>query len=154
MTGDKKVIDNLQTAAQILSHLAEQYRVDRLNTKKFGVKALSKCFKEWYKGSEKHLEILIDRLLYFGADPEYDAGEVAGADDVKEILDRASGLVYAALDQFEKFRRAAWDTVADYTPDIYEHAIKELEYQAFKIEREQDLLKLLGEPGYVAARLG
>ena len=33
----------------------------------------------------------------------------------------------------EAFRKAAWDTKADYTPDIYEHAIEALEKQAFKI---------------------
>jgi bacterioferritin (cytochrome b1) len=148
------VIDNLQTSCQMLAHLAEQYRVDKYQLKAMGLKWLAKRVKCWYAGSEKYLAQLIERLLYFDEDPEYDAGPVSGSDDIVELLTRASGLVYAAIEKLGEFRKAAWDAEADYTPDIYEHAICEFERQAKHIDRELALIAKLGEPGYIACRLG
>jgi bacterioferritin (cytochrome b1) len=150
---DKKTIANLQTAAQLLAHLAGQYQVDVRQLKAMGLKWLACRVKKWYAASEDHLRKVIDRLLYFDADPEYDAGAVSGADTVEEVLQRAQDLVYAAHEQLVKFRAQAWEAQADYTPDVYEHAIHDLEHQAFKIERERALIKKLGEPGYIGARL-
>jgi bacterioferritin (cytochrome b1) len=150
---NKKIIENLQTAAQMTSHLAGQFKVDCHQLRAMGLDWLANKFSKWKKESCKFNGQFLDRLLYFDTDPDYDIGSVAGADTISEILDRAGELVNAALDQFKQFRKDAWDAEADYTPDIYEHAIGCLEKQAYKIEREQELVKKLTEPAYVGARL-
>lgn len=150
---NKQIIEDLQSAAQMLAHLSAQYRVDVKNIKSMGLKWLAKLVKGWYHDTECYLDKINGRLLYFGVDPDYEIGEVAGADDIEEILKRAEALVYAAHDAFCDFRKSAWDAKADYTPDIYEHSIHSLEEQAFQIERELNLLKKLTEPGYIGARL-
>lgn len=148
-----QIIEDLQTTCQLLAHLAGQYQVDARQLKAMDLKWLAKCVKTFYQGSECFLRKFIDRILYFGKDPEYDAGTTAGSDSVEEILTRAGGLVYAAHDQLCEFRKRAWETKADYTPDIYEHAIHELEHQAIEIEKQLELLKTLGDAGYIGSRL-
>ncbi len=147
------VLDDLQTSCQLFAHLAGQYQVDRRQLKAMGLKWLACRVKDWYEGSEKYLRQFIDRLLYFDEDPEYDAGKTGGADSIDALLQRAQQLTYDAFEQLTVFRKRAWDARADYTADIYEHAICELEEQAVKIERERALIKKLGEPGYIGARL-
>lgn len=141
MKGDKSVIENLQTSAQMLATLAEQYRVDKHQLKDMGFKKLAKEVCCWYHKTEKHLGKIIDRLLYFETDPQYQPGEVAGSDTVQEILSRALELADGAREQFIEFRKAAWEVQADYTPDIFEHAIKMLECQVEDITEQQALLK-------------
>jgi bacterioferritin (cytochrome b1) len=148
-----QIIEDLQTSAQMLAHLAGQYQVDVQNLKCMGVKWVANHVRCWYKGSEEQLRRMIKRLFQFGVDPEYDAGAVAGADTIDEILDRAEGLVTAAHDQMCVFRYNAYQAKPDYTSDIYEHAIHELEHQLTHIERERELIKKMGEASYVGARL-
>jgi bacterioferritin (cytochrome b1) len=152
--GDEAIIENLQTGCQILSHLAEQYRVDARQLHAMGVGWLQDRIHCFYQKSERFLDKFIDRLLYFDTDPEYDAGKVTGADSITDILERDGALVYAALEQFWGFRKHAWDVQPDATTDLYEHAIQMLEKQAYKIERELGLIKEVGGEGsYIAARL-
>lgn len=153
MKANATVISNLQVSCGLMAHLAAQYQVDVRQLRVMGMGWLACRVKKWYGGSEQYLRKFIDRLLYFDTDPEYDAGAVSGAASIKALLQRDEDLVYKALDQLRTFRKAAWNVVADYTPDIYEHAIGELENQAFKIERELNLIAKLGENGYVASRL-
>jgi bacterioferritin (cytochrome b1) len=148
-----QVTENLQTACQIFAHLAGQYQVDKHQLHAMGLNWLASRIAKWKKGACCQLGIFIDRLLYFDTDPDYELGAVAGADSVDAILERAQGLVAAGLEQLVGFRKAAYEALADYTPDIYEHAIRELEKQAYKIERERSLIRKLGEPGYIGARL-
>jgi len=150
---NETIIENLQTGAQMLSHLAGQYRVDATQLNVMGLKWLAQRVKCWYKGTEEQLDKFHKRLLYFDTDPTYDIGAVEGIDSVDGLLEQAGSLVEAILEKFYAYRKAAWDALADYTPDVYEHAIQELEHQAKKIERERDLIKKLGEPGYIGARL-
>jgi bacterioferritin (cytochrome b1) len=60
---------------------------------------------------------------------------------------------YATLEFMEGARKRAWDTVADYTPDIYEHAIGAVEKIAYETEQQLNLIKEIGLPAYIAARL-
>lgn len=149
------VIDNLQAACELMAQLAAQYGLDARQFKALGVKWLAKRVKCWHKGSEKFLGQLIDRLLYFGEKPKYDVGSVTiGADTIDGVLAEELDLVGEAHDALVAYRKAAWNAEADYTPDIYEHAIGELEHQAKHIARERALIQKLGEAGYVGARLG
>src|SRR5271169_2403819 len=110
-----QIIEDLQTSAQMLAHLSGQYQVDVQNIKCMGVKWVSKHVRCWYKGSEDQLRKVLKRLFQFGVDPEYDAGSVAGADTIDEILERAEGLVTAVHDQMCGFRLAAFNAKPDYT---------------------------------------
>jgi len=150
---NSQIIDDLQTSAQMLAHLAGQYQVDVQNVKVMGVKWLAKHLRCWYGGSEDQLRKIIKRLFQFGVDPEYDAGSVAGASTLDEILERAEALVTAVHDQMCGFRYRAYEAKPDYTSDLYEHAIHELEHQLTHIERERELIKTVGNAGYISARL-
>ena len=150
------IIENLQTGAQMLSHLAGQYRVDVTQLKVMGLKWLASRVKDWQKATEFQICKFHKRLLYFETDPAYDIGAVEGIESVDGLLEQAGGLVQAILDQFYDYRKAAWDARADYTPDVYEHAIQELEHQAMKIERERSLIVETAKPKegpYIGARL-
>jgi bacterioferritin (cytochrome b1) len=151
---NQKVIDNLQTSCELMAHLASQYDVDVRQLKALGVKWLARRAKCWHQGSEKYLGQFLDRLFYFGESPEYNAGDVAAADTIDSLLERDLELVGAAHDALADFRKAAWDAEADYTPDVYEHAIGELEHQEKHILRERELIAKLGENAYIACRLG
>ena len=148
-----QVIQDLQTSAQLMAHLAGQFQVDVRLLHAMGLGWLQKRFKKFYKLSEDQLREFIDRILYYGEDPEYDAGKSSGAASVSEILQRARDLVYAAHEEFSGFRKAALEASGDYTTDVFEHAIGDLECMAYKLERELALIKTLGEPGYIGARL-
>jgi bacterioferritin (cytochrome b1) len=148
------VIDNLQSSCEMMAHLAAQYELDCRQLKALGVKWLAKRVKCWHKGSEKYLRQFIDRLLYFEEAPGYNAGAVTTVASIDAVLERDLALVDAAHEALTGFRSAAWKAEADYTPDIYEHAIGELEHQAKHIARERALIAKLGEPGYIGARLG
>jgi len=141
MKGDKQTIDNLQSAAQMLATMAEQFRIDELVLKDLGFKKLSKRACSWYYAAEKYLEKMIDRLTFFETAVKYATDEVSAADNVDETLARALTLSMNALTQFKAYRKAAWDVDADYTPDIYEHTIKMLEKQAEDIAEQQSLIK-------------
>ena len=147
---NQTVVDNLQTACQLMAHLAGQYQIDVRSLKAYGLKSLSKCIRNGYGDAEEYLRQFIDRLLYFGELPTYNAGIVAALAEPEDILKRAKGLVYDGLDKFHGFRKQAWEAEADYTCDIYEHAVHMLEKQAIKIDRE---LKNLGVEGYLGASL-
>ena len=151
--GNQKVIDNLQESCALMAHLAAQYKLDALQLKALGVKWLAKHAKCWHHGSGKFLAQFVTRLLYFEESPSYDPGEVSTADTIEALLKRDLDLVNSAHETMAGFRKAAWDAEADYTPDIYEHAVGELEHQAKHIARELGLIAKLTEPGYIAARL-
>jgi bacterioferritin (cytochrome b1) len=152
--GNQKVIDNLQTSCELFAHLAAQYNLDVHQLKMLGVKWLAHRAKCWHKGSGKFLGQFVDRLLYFDEAPSYEPGEITTAESVDALLERDLDLVNAAHEALTGFRKDAWNAEADYTPDVYEHAIGELEHQAKHIARERALIQKLTEPGYIAARLG
>lgn len=150
---DKATGATLQAACATMAHLAAQYRLDRRQLKAIGLDWLACRVGKWYSASEHHQDKFIDRLLYTGNAPAYDTGSVTTAPSVTGLLQRASTLVYAALDQFVGFRKSAWETRADGVTDLFEHAVQELEHQAVKIEREVALIGKIGENDYIASRL-
>jgi hypothetical protein len=153
MDADKQTVKNLQDSAQRLASLAGQYQIDVRWLKALGLGWLACYFKKWYGSTEDQLRIFVDRLLYIEAPVSYQAGKVTTPDDLATLLSDREKTVYDILDAFKDYRKASWDIEADYTPDIYEHAIRELEKQAVKLARERKLLEKLTEPGYIGARL-
>lgn len=150
---DPSIIKNLQTSCQIFAALAGQYQVDVEHLGAAGLGWLKHCVKKWYVGSECFLRKFIKRLDKFGVSAIYDPGSTVAYTDVASMLNRQYAAVSAAHASLVGFRKSAWDVESDYTPDIYEHAIGELEHQICKIYREIQLVKQLGEPGYIGARL-
>lgn len=154
--GSPQVVADLQTGAALLAHLAGQFKVDKVNLKVMGLKWLARRAAKWHHISGDQLCILTKRLFQFGVNPEYDAGTVNGADTVSEILNRAQKLVTDAHDQFCAFRKTAYEAKTDYTSDILEHVIQDLEHILTHVEREQALILKTREPlegAYVGSRL-
>jgi len=150
---DKATVANLNTTAQALAHLAMQFRADVRQLNAMGLGWLQCRVKKWYSTSESHLDIFLDRILYFDTDPTFDVGSVVGMSSVPDLLTRIQQWITDVLQQAKKFRRAAYDADPDYTSDLYEHLIRDFEKIAYKIERELRLIKQLGEAGYIGARL-
>ena len=153
MATDPTVVKNLQTSCAVLAHMAEQFRVDEKNLKNMDLDWLAARVDKWYGKAECHLGKFIKRLLYYGVDPKYDCGSVTNAADVESLLKSALAMSSAALDQFNEFRQQAWEAKAGYLPDLYEHAIDDLEHIVYKAQRELKLIDGLTEPGYIGARL-
>lgn len=148
------VTDALQVTANNLAQIIEQSRVDARQLKANDYGFLAKLAKCWYEYAEKHLKIVIDRLIDYGLDPAYSVSQVAGFKDVTSFLGRTEKSFESALEQVETARRISWDAQAGYTTDIYEHIVRDLEEAAEKVEREMFLLKKLGgEAAYLAARM-
>ncbi len=146
---DKSIADNLLIAGQMLAQMSEQFAADVAQLDEKKVVYLKKLVKCWYRKVEEQRQIVGERLLEFGVDPKYQIGEVASTDAIGDILERAEQLVTAAHQKFCEYRKAAWNIVADYTPDIYEHAIRKLEKILGDVENEQELLEAYGDKGYL-----
>ena len=154
MQADLTIIANLQATCQMLASQSGQYAVDVCQLKAMDLDWLACRVKKWRACCDEQLDIFVKRLLYFGQDPIYQPAPISGFTDVTTFLDRTLVAVSAAFDQSCAFRKQAWETRADYVPDIYEHLVGCLEKQIFKIERELRLIKALGgESQYIAARL-
>jgi hypothetical protein len=147
------IIADLQESCQMFASLAGQYQVDVVHLHAAGLGWLQKRVKKWYMGSEDFLRKFIKRLDKFGVSAIYQADVTVEFTDASAMLNRQYKAVSAAHEMMVKYRENAWKVEADYTPDIYEHAIEELESQICAIYREQTLVKQLGLPGYIGARL-
>lgn len=153
MDADKLVLDDLQKACGTLSSLKEQYRVDAKWLKVQDIEYVASCVKDWYKDAEKHLGIFIKRLLYYDEQPVYPTAPTQSNTTVEALLTREYHAAYRALDFFNDARLRAWEKKAGYTPDEFEHAIRDMEYAVFAMDRELKLIKKLGEKDYIGARL-
>jgi bacterioferritin (cytochrome b1) len=157
MDASKTTITNLQSSAQRLASLADQFQLDARWVKAMGVKWLAHHIDKWHEQAERHSQIFIDRLFYIELAVSYQPDEVSAPSlnngTVEAVLLSEQKLVASALDAFMGYRKAAWDEQADYTPDLYEHAIECLEKQSVKLARDLRLLGKLTEPGYIGARL-
>jgi bacterioferritin (cytochrome b1) len=153
MKTDETVIANLQTTCAVLSHMKEQFTIHKLALCSMDLDWLAHRVHCWHKKASHHERIFIKRLLYYGADPEFVCGSVKKLDDVESVLNDCLSMSASALAQFTSFRKQAWEALADYTTDRYEHVIEDMEKISFKAQRELNLINDLGQPGYVGARL-
>ena len=157
MDASKQTITNLQASAQILASLADQFQMDARWVKALGVKWLAQHIHGWHEKAECQSMIFLDRLLYIEVPISFQPDKVTapamGSGTIAGILRAEQGLVDKALTTFADYRSAAWEEQADYTPDLYEHAIECLEKQSVKLARELRLLAKLDEPGYIGARI-
>jgi bacterioferritin (cytochrome b1) len=148
-----EVITSLQESAGEVAHLVETYRVYRKCMKNIGAKPLASDIKGFYKGSEDQLGKLLKRIIFYEQTPTFSVGKITGSDSIGVVLGNCMQRVTYLLSVLYKNRRAAWDAKADYTADIYEHAVLEFEGQLVKIRREKKLLAELGEKGYMGAQV-
>jgi len=147
------VIANLQEACQLLARLAGQHQIDVRTLKAMDLDWLKCRFKGFYGKAECHLRILLDQLLYFGTDPKYNVGEVTAYSSLEALLTGSQAASFAIFEKLCEFRKTAWDFRADYVPDLYEHAIRDIYKEYVKLTREIALFKKLGEPNYIGSRL-
>lgn len=155
MTIDKKVTDGLNMMAQMLTRLAMQYRLSKINCKVMNLNWLACEFKAPYKEVECHLDYVLKRLFKYEVDPDFTVGDVSGADSITHILETLHDLVSAAFDHATEQRLETLKVAAaGYTTDCYEHIIRDLEGQITFLDQQLNLIKVLKEPGYISARLG
>jgi bacterioferritin (cytochrome b1) len=150
---DPKVIADLQSSCAMLATAAEQYRVDCKALKAIDLDWLAHKVKGWYSDSECHLELMLKRLFAFDADPSYTVGKVGSGGNVTDLLQRSLKGAQAMFDAFCTFRKNSWNARADSVPDLYEHAVQDIEKWIICIERELKLIEGMGLPGYIGSRL-
>lgn len=133
--------------------MAEQLRSDRASLKSIDLDWLRLRMSKWKHKAKHHLNIMLERLVLCGEDGKYSPGSVASGGTIQTVLARnlvaANALRMAMCDS----RKAAWGIIADGLPDIYEHAIQDMEAMIGEIETQQRLIIQLGPDGYVSARL-
>lgn len=152
MKADPKVLADLQTTCGILATIAEQYRVDGYQIRNLGLKDLGhKFYPHWHQAIECHLNGAIKQLLNFGADPNYQIGSITTAADVRTLIQRDSEMLNRAFAALCGFRAAAWSIRADYVPDLYEHAIDEVQHQINKLEQWLRLIAGIGPGDFIGA---
>jgi len=151
---DPKVIGDLLASCGQLATIAEQYRLDGYALRNAGLKDLGRKFyaeQSWHQDIETHLNLFIKQLLNFESDPNYTVGPVATGGDVSLLLRRNLAAIYGAFNAMCERRAFAWDTRADAVPDLYEHAIKEVQHQINKIERYLRVVDGIGVKDFVGA---
>ena len=153
MKADPKVISDLQSAAQMLATAAEQYRVDKRQLKGIDLDWLAHKVGHWYDDAECHLGIVLKRLIMFDTDPSYTVGKVAGGGNVTDLLSRSLKGAQGLFDALCQYRKNAWNIRADGVPDVYEHAVQDVEKWIVCIERELKLIAGMGLPAYIGSRL-
>lgn len=153
MKGNPGTIKNIQSTAQALTVLVEQYRVDSHQASYKGLKWLENCFKGCYDSSEKQLSIFIDRLLFYETDPSYAIGAISGTSKIKDMLTRNKDAAMALFTDVKKYRVAAYEADPDYTTDLFEHLIRCLEEHIETLSMELELLAALGDSAYTLSRI-
>ncbi len=153
MPADPTIIAGLNGTCAMLSHLCNQLAVYKTNISKFGLDWLACKLGKKCGCVEDQLSIFVKRIFYYREDPEFEIGTVKGADSVTEILNDSLSLVNAVLDFAVEQRKVAWGIRADYTPDLYEHLICDMEKAEYFFEQQLNLITMMTEPAYVGARL-
>ena len=154
MKADPKVIGDMMASCGQLATMCEQYRVDGYAIRNLGLKNLGrKFYPKWHQALECHLNAIIKQVFDFSEDVSYTLLPAQSGGDIRALFTRdltALGQLFLALCAR---RKAAWDLRADYVPDLYEHAIDDVQSQINHIERWQRVIAGIGPGGFVGALL-
>lgn len=155
MKGNEIVIANLMDAAAGEAHIALQLKLDARVMKAFGVKSVASKLGAMAGDSEDYLhKQIVRRLLALGSDAQYDAGTITSGDPVSAILKNALALITDLATKYEGYCKQAWDVDDDETRNIYEHLIKWHNKSIVWLERQINLIDVVGgDAQYVSAKI-
>ena len=147
------MVQDLRTACGILATIAEQYRIDGYGMRFLGLKELGrKFYPGWHQDIECHLNLFIKQILRFEDDPLYPIGALqAGAADIRGVLRRDREAATSAFNALCAMRTRAWNVRADRVPDLFEHAVDEVQHQVEKLEQIERIVAGIGPADFVGA---
>ena len=149
---DPKVIGDLLATCGQLAGMQEQYRVDSYAIRNLGLKNLGrKFYPKWHQALECHLNRIIKQVFAFEENPSYQMLPAQSGGDIRAMFTRDLTALRQMFLALCARRKAAWDLRADYVPDLYEHAIADVQAQIEHIERWMRLIEGIGPGGFVGA---
>jgi bacterioferritin len=150
MLRDPKVVEHLNTHLTNELTAINQYFLHARTLEHWGVTKLGK--KEYDESIEemKHADSLIQRILFLGGLPNVQRmNQIAVGETVEEILQSDMRLEEKALGDLRE-AIAYCESVRDYVSrDLLAHILEDEEEHADFIERQFDLIKLIGIERYI-----
>jgi bacterioferritin len=150
MQGDRQVIDFLNKA--LLNELTaiNQYWLHYRMLEHWGVKKLADYERHESIDEMKHADTLSERILFLDGLPNFQAlGKLRIGESVEEILKADLALEYDALPLLKE-AIAHCEAVRDYiSREIFERILESEEEHVDFLEKQFDLIKLMGIQNYI-----
>jgi bacterioferritin len=150
MRGDQQVIDFLNKA--LLNELTaiNQYWLHYRMLEHWGVKKLADYERHESIDEMKHADTLSERILFLDGLPNFQAlGKLRIGESVEEILKADLALEYDALPLLKE-AIAHCEAVRDYiSREIFERILESEEEHVDFLEKQFDLIKLMGIQNYI-----
>jgi bacterioferritin len=150
MQGDRQVIDYLNKA--LLNELTaiNQYWLHYRMLEHWGVRKLAEYERHESIDEMKHADILSERILFLDGLPNFQAlGKLRIGEGVKEILECDLALEHDAIPLLKE-AIAHCEAVRDYiSREIFERILENEEEHVDFLEKQFDLIKLMGLENYV-----
>lgn len=155
MQGDRQVIDFLNKA--LLNELTaiNQYWLHYRMLEHWGVKKLADYERHESIDEMKHADTLSERILFLDGLPNFQAlGKLRIGESVEEILKADLALEYDALPLLKE-AIAHCEAVRDYiSREIFERILESEEEHVDFLEKQFDLIKLMGIQNYIQINSG
>jgi bacterioferritin len=150
MQGDRQVIDFLNKA--LLNELTaiNQYWLHYRMLEHWGVRKLAEYERHESIDEMKHADMLSERILFLDGLPNFQAlGKLRIGEGVKEILECDLALEHDAIPLLKE-AIAHCEAVRDYiSREIFERILENEEEHVDFLEKQFDLIKLMGIENYV-----
>ena len=160
MNGNPGVITVLQAALPMEAFLNLQYRHDWREIKAMGIGKLSGQIR--YFGSDAHrwMKHITDRILFFGADVEYEIPAIKQSPSVTAMFESELALEMTIITPYEENIQVCMKALDDTTRNLFEHLLKWHQTGKKKqvghvlwLEQQLRLIKSFGESEYLAEKM-
>lgn len=150
MQGDRQVIDFLNKA--LLNELTaiNQYWLHYRMLDNWGVRKLAEYERHESIDEMKHADVLAERILFLDGLPNFQAlGKLRIGENTEEILKADLALEYDALPMLKEAITHC-ESVRDYiSREIFERILESEEEHVDFLEKQLDMIKLMGIQNYI-----
>ncbi len=131
-----------------------QYFIHAKMCANWGYKRLAAKVRAESIDEMKHAEIVIDRILFLEGVPNLQRlGKLRVGETVKEQLESDVAFEYSAIGQLQGWIARARELADNGTEDLLTKILVSEEEHTDWLETQLELIKQLGEPGYLAQQL-
>jgi bacterioferritin len=155
MQGDPKIVELLNEVLTGELTAINQYFIHAKMCANWGVLELAKKVREESIDEMKHAEQLIDRILYLDGIPNLQRlSKLNVGETVSEQFTADLELEKLAIERLNRGVALCRELGDNGTRELLEGILVSEEEHADWLETQLDLVQRIGEPGYVAERLG
>lgn len=155
MKGDPKIVDLLNEVLTAELTAINQYFIHAKMCANWGILELAKKVREESIDEMRHAEQLIDRVLYLDGVPNLQRlFKLNVGETVTEQFEADLALERVAIERLNKGIALCRDLGDNGSRELLEGILVSEEEHADWLETQLDLVSRLGEPAYVAERLG